>query len=81
MQRNAIVERLDQRLNNRGRSVERERVAPRFQKMRRWNMPMTLCRGFVRMDTMVHAQLHFLESTGETEVSGRVVDRISAQYN
>src|SRR3989440_4943164 len=79
MRRAAAVERRDQRLHDRDGAVVRARIAPRFEKMRLRNMPMTQRRRLIVVLTEVNAKLHLVHRIGELEVGRRRVDRIAAE--
>src|SRR5438105_15066533 len=75
----AFIKRRDQGLDDRYCAVIRTRVAPRFQIMRRRNVPVTNLGGFVVVETQMRAQLHFLQPVEiKPEIYGRVVSRITA---
>ena len=78
----ALIERLDQRLNDRDRAVERTRVAPRFEIVSFRYVPVTELRSFVFVLTEMDTQLRFEHPVFvEFQISRRVVDRIAAEDN
>ena len=79
MGRPALVERLDQRLHDRGRAVEGAGVAPRFQVVGLGQMPVALPRRFVLVEAQMDAQRHLLHVLGEAQVGRRGEDRIAAE--
>ena len=44
--------------------------------MRSRNVPVRMTRCLVEVNTVMHAQLHFVECTGEIEINWRVVSRV-----
>ena len=75
----AAVERRDQRLHDRRGAVERERVAPGFQEVRLGDVPLTLFGGLVVLEREMHPPDDLRQSRPETDVGGRVEDRVSPQ--
>ena len=74
----ATVQRGDERLNDRGRAVERAGIAPRLQVVRRRHVPRRRARGFVGVEARIQRDRHLLERGGELEVRRGVVAGVSA---
>src|SRR5207244_11738434 len=62
-------------------NVVSRRVAPGFEVMRLGNMPMTERRGFIVVETQVHAQPHARELFGKAEIGRRGKNRIAAEHD
>ena len=78
----AVVKRFDQRLDDRDRAVVGTRVAPRFEKMRGGNMPVTQLRRFILVLAEMNAKSGFVETVEiELEIDRRVVDRIATHHD
>ena len=74
----ALVERLDERLNDRDRAVVRARVRPRFEEVGFGDVPVAQLRGLVVVRAEVDAEAHLLKARAEVEVGRRVVDGVAA---
>ena len=76
----ARVERRDQRLDDADGSVIGARIAPGFEVMRFIHMPVAVLRSLVLIKPVMDAErdVGALQRVGETEISGRVVDRVPA---
>src|SRR6185436_16556845 len=79
----ALIERLDQRLDNAHSAVVRTRITPRFEIMRFRNLPMTKLGSFIAILTEMNPQLRHLEHPifVELKISRRVVNGIAADDN
>ena len=79
MRRAPVVERRDQRLDDRDRAVVRARVAPRLEVVRLGDVPVHVHRRLVVVRREVRAERHLVHRLDEREVARRVVDRIAAE--
>ena len=79
MRRTAAVERRDQRLDDRNRSVVGANVTPGLEEVRLGDVPVTLCGGLVVVEAEVGTQRHLLQRLDELQIRGRRVDRIAAE--
>ena len=81
MGRLAFVKRSDQGLLDRGRAVERPEVAPRFQAVGFWDVPVAEPGGLVVVEAQMNSQLGLLgcQQPGEIEVGRRVKGRVASQ--
>ena len=76
----AVVKRLDQRLNDRHRSVVGTRVAPAFEIMLFRNVPVAKLGRFVEMRSEMNAKRDLVHPLGvQLQIGRRVVNRISAE--
>ena len=79
MWRAAVVERRNERLNDRHRAVVRAHIAPRLQVMRLRHMPMREHGRLVVVITEMRPEWHFLERIDEIEICRRIEHRIAAE--
>ena len=75
----AVVERGDQRLDDRHRPVVRPRVAPTLQRMHLGDVPMRQHRRLVVVRAQVRAEWNFRQRRVELEVGRRIEDRVAAE--
>jgi hypothetical protein len=78
--RMSVVERRDQRLDDRDGPVLGSDVAPRFEEMRLRNVPVRQRGGLVVVEPEVCPQRDALHRVGEIQIGGRGVDRIAAEH-
>src|SRR5215213_4553215 len=76
----AIVQWLDQRLNDGSSSVECSRITPRFQVVGGRDVPAARCGSFIAIESPMHARSRFGQCSCEFEVGCQVVGRIAVQY-
>ena len=77
--RQRVVERRDQRLDDRGRPVGGAQVAPALERVRGGQVPVAALRRLVEVEPVVDPQGHPVEGLREVEVRGGRVDRVRAQ--
>ena len=77
MPRLPAKERLDHRLHDCGRAVERTRIAPALQRVRFRSMPATDLRRFVVKQPDVYRPRDFRKQFGKLEICRRIVNWIS----
>ena len=75
----AAVERLHERLYDRGAPVERPRVAPMLEIVRLVDVPLAERGRLVVVEREVRANRHLLQRIRELQVGGRRVDGIAAE--
>jgi hypothetical protein len=76
------VQRVNQRLLNRYRAVERPYIAPCLERVAFGQMPHAQRGGLVHIHPVVHAQRYLRDEFAEFEVNGRVVGGVrAAQHN
>ena len=79
VRRPAVVQRLDERLHDRDRPVERPRVPPGLERVRLGDVPLAVLGGLVLLQTETEAQRDLEQRLPEAEIGRRVEDRIATE--
>ena len=75
----ALVQRLDQGLDDRHRSVVGLRIAPRFQVMGLGKVPVALMRGLIDKQAVMNTEGDLLQMINKVEIRWRGVNRVAAE--